>query len=610
MKNYDCIIIGSGAAGYNAADSLFSFGVKNIALITENRLSGTSRNTGSDKQTYYKISLCSPEKDSVYDMAESYLGGGSMDGDVALTESANSARCFYKLIELGVDFPENEYGEFVGYKTDHDPKRRATSVGPYTSKLMTEALERAVQKKGVEIIEGRRAVKLAVKDNAVAGIIALDIKSGAFEKYAADSVILATGGPAGVYENSVYPHCHTGSSSLAAEAGASFSNLGEWQYGIASEGFRWNLSGTYQQALPRYVSAGNDGEREFLGGYMQNVQDNVFLKGYQWPFSAEKIDGSSAVDLAVFNEIYGKKRTVSMDFTRNSYCGEEGLSEEAKSYLSKSGFKGATPYERLVSVNPEAAEVYRKNGLDLQRDKIPVNVCAQHCNGGVEIDCNYMSSVAGLYAAGEAAGVFGVQRPGGSALNSCMVSSMRAARHISLRKRHAFSVGEKEKILAGALAETENFAAGLKHGGIKNFRGECRKFFSENFSFVRDIGKMEKGVKILKSRLRLYPEENGAADLLSAFVDYDMLIMQNMIAAAMLYSARRAGSRGSCVAIEGGAIVGENTVCRKKVFQTRLIGGVGGDIICSERPVRPVPDADEWFESVWRKHKELKGEKL
>ena len=56
-------------------------------------------------------------------------------------------QCFLKLVELGVPFPRNRYGEYIGYKTDHDLRRRATSVGPYTSKQMTECLEAAVQAK-------------------------------------------------------------------------------------------------------------------------------------------------------------------------------------------------------------------------------------------------------------------------------------------------------------------------------------------------------------------------------------------------------------------------------------------------------------------------------
>ena len=51
---YNTIIVGTGAAGLNAAVTLHKLGQKNIALITEGRYMGTSRNTGSDKQTYYK----------------------------------------------------------------------------------------------------------------------------------------------------------------------------------------------------------------------------------------------------------------------------------------------------------------------------------------------------------------------------------------------------------------------------------------------------------------------------------------------------------------------------------------------------------------------------
>ena len=56
--HYHTLIIGTGCAGYNAADRLYDLGVRDIAIITEGRTTGTSRNTGSDKQTYYKLSLC------------------------------------------------------------------------------------------------------------------------------------------------------------------------------------------------------------------------------------------------------------------------------------------------------------------------------------------------------------------------------------------------------------------------------------------------------------------------------------------------------------------------------------------------------------------------
>ena len=148
-KRYNTLIIGTGCAGYNAADRLYSLGVKDIAIVTEGIYMGTSRNTGSDKQTYYKLTLCGGEGDSVRLMADTLYSGGAVMGEHALCEAAYSVRCFMHLVELGVPFPTNEFGEYAGYKTDHDPRSRASSCGPLTSKFMTEALEKAVLEKGI-----------------------------------------------------------------------------------------------------------------------------------------------------------------------------------------------------------------------------------------------------------------------------------------------------------------------------------------------------------------------------------------------------------------------------------------------------------------------------
>ena len=92
------IVIGSGAAGLSAALRLWELGEKDTAVITEGMNSGTSRNTGSDKQTYYKLSLSGGDPDSILDVAEDIYGGGAVDGDTALVEAAYSARCFFKLV--------------------------------------------------------------------------------------------------------------------------------------------------------------------------------------------------------------------------------------------------------------------------------------------------------------------------------------------------------------------------------------------------------------------------------------------------------------------------------------------------------------------------------
>ena len=51
------LIVGTGAAGYGAAVRLHQYGERDLAILAEEVKAGTSRNTGSDKQTYYKLSL-------------------------------------------------------------------------------------------------------------------------------------------------------------------------------------------------------------------------------------------------------------------------------------------------------------------------------------------------------------------------------------------------------------------------------------------------------------------------------------------------------------------------------------------------------------------------
>ena len=102
MREITCLtaVVGSGCAGLNAADWLAALGAEDVLLVTENMRYGTSRNTGSDKQTYYKLSLAGGESDSVEDMART-LHREDVDGDLALCEAAGSAQGFFKLVQLG-----------------------------------------------------------------------------------------------------------------------------------------------------------------------------------------------------------------------------------------------------------------------------------------------------------------------------------------------------------------------------------------------------------------------------------------------------------------------------------------------------------------------------
>ncbi|MGN0994820.1 MAG: FAD-binding protein [Butyricicoccus sp.] len=623
----DALVIGSGCAGFNAADWLYDLGRRDIAILTEGVNMGTSRNTGSDKQTYYKLSLSGDELDSVAEMARTLASGGSVHRDTARIEAACSTRCFMKLANLGVPFPVNACGEYVGYKTDHDPRQRATSAGPLTSRLMTEALERSVRRKGIRIFDRMLAARLLVEDGEIFGLIAVDLtRTGepdhGLTLFAAPHVILATGGPAGIYADSVYPCGHTGMSGLALEAGAEAANLEQWQYGLASIDFRWNVSGTYQQVLPRYISVDEKGvEREFLPDYFNSPQealDAVFLKGYQWPFDVRKLEGSSRIDLIVHHETADLGRRVYLDFRTDPIGLDEkfsGLSGETYRYLANSNALLPTPLARLERMNPDAIALYRAHGIDLAREPLRIAVCSQHCNGGIAVDGDWQTCVRGLYVAGEAAGTFGVYRPGGSALNSTQVGSMRAAEHIACTTdpapfdADAFAARAGREAapwigkLSGCLDRADAASADWK------LRGRMQRAMSDKAALLRDPDAMralrDEILDVLSGFWERYTPA-GAGGVLHLLKTRDMLLTQAAVLDAMLLSAGARSSRGA------------GLVCSPDGEPLSVLPGLryaapaaGGDdeILCTRfgeggvsssfAPVRPEPAPQDWFETVW-----------
>ena len=620
--SYDAIVIGTGAAGYNAACRIAQDGRKSVCIVTENVNFGTSRNTGSDKQTYYKLGLGGSSPDSVRQMAADLFAGGSVDGDNALCEAALSTRCFLNLAELGVPFPQNRYGEYVGYKTDHDPYARATSAGPLTSKFMTEALQKQAEKLDIPVYDKMLAVEILKDEHGVCGLLCLDLNSeNEYRIFRCAHIILATGGPAGIYADSVYPACHTGSTGLALAAGASLQNMTEWQYGLASTAPRWNVSGTYMQVLPRFVSVDENGtECEFLLDYFQDPYEAlsaVFLKGYQWPFDSRKVlTGSSVIDLLVYRETVLHGRKVYLDYRTNPFGLSEldftKLSAEAYEYLYKADACFGTPIERLSKMNTPAIELYRSKGVELATDLLEIALCAQHNNGGIAVDLWWQTNISGLYAAGECAGTHGISRPGGSALNAGQVGSLRAAQHISASRRPLPSDDRFRQIASTALQKHQRLCLNWQNNSLNadTLTLAARRRMSDCGAAIRNVKAMEAAVCEIQLLLNDF-QVGGLAE--SVYKLRDLLLTQLATLTAMIdYAKVTDGTRGSSLLYDASGDLREGL---DELFRFHAESGQAGNNIqqvaltpqgCKTfwRPVRPMPADDDVFETVWRRYRE------
>jgi succinate dehydrogenase/fumarate reductase flavoprotein subunit len=662
FHRYNTVIVGAGAAAMNCAVHLCEFmtqkGIANpkerIAVVTAGLGLGASRMSGSDKQTYYKIGTSPDIADSAEEFAKSLTAAGCCHGDSALIEAIGSLREFYHLVQAGVPFPTDSAGTFIGYKTDHDPYERATSAGPKTSRFMSQCLQKQLERYGVEIYDRQELAHLLTTGSGeaklITGVVTVDKKkvdesNYAINVYLGANIILAAGGPGEMFKTTVYPKGQLGIHGLAFKAGLIGANLTESQFGLASIKFRWNVSGTYMQAVPRIFSTDADSkdEKEFLTDFfpsMSKMATDIFLKGYQWPFDPQRIENlqSSLVDILVFNETQQGRR-VYMDFLKNP-VGSDSMDEfdinelkpEAREYLQKAGALQKTPIERLAHMNTPAIEIYKENSINLYTEPLEIAVCAQHNNGGFAVNKWWESNIPQTFIIGEMAGTHGVKRPGGSALNAGQTGGLRAAEYIvnvcdCELPDYSDKQTEIDRQLSDLVAGFEQYqsSSGLNP---EEALEEIRSRMTASGGHIRELNDAQKA---LKEAVELYKNiqqkgfnsQNTRSLITSIQAEHLALASVGYLKAVVELLKQGSGSRGSHLVLAADGIEihpdvidkatnkplkfkPENQSLRNSILQIEYDQSSPDMFQSSTIELRPAPTERKAFEPAWMDYREGK----
>ena len=563
------IVLGSGAAGLRAAVEMTRRGI-DVAVLTQSAWGGTSACSGSDKQTLHTANTAD-RGDNYRAMARAIRAGGAMDEDTAYIEAVGSGRAMASLQYLGLPLPQDAYGGTLRYQTDHDETGRATSCGPRTSRLMVKVLAEEAIRLSVAIFNQTTGVRIIKGADGPDGILTVRAKDRAeanpwgLALFRAPVIVLAAGGPGELYRDSVFPNGCFGALGLALEAGLDLVNLTESQFGIGTrrEGFPWNLSGTYVQAMPHIYSVDEEGtEHAFLAAYYRTTQElasNIFRKGYQWPFHASRMldFGSSLVDLAIYRE--GELgRRVFMDFNRNPLPvpGDQPFSlsrldADVSDYLTTAGAVQDRPIDRLRHMNPLSIELYHRYKIDIAAEPLEFAVNNQHMNGGIAVDIWGRSSRPGIYAVGEAAGTHGVTRPGGSALNAGQVFGTRVAEHIAATGRARRPEGAVPVAdLARAVARIGTIANPKSALKINDVKREVQARMSERaglFCTPSGVAGALTEARALNAEIRGQGIAPGRAAELGRVVQWQQmaLVSEAVLTALDFYISHGGGSRGA-----------------------------------------------------------------
>ncbi len=384
----DFLVIGSGLSGLLFALKVAKHGT--VHIITKARLSDSStvRAQGG-------IAAVVSSEDSIEAHIQDTLrvGDGLCHRDVVESIVRAGPDRIRELTELGVNFCREEAsGEYeLGLEGGHS-KRRVLHVKDHTGEDIELAMIKHIEEaSNITVFENHMAVNLYSQNNRVYGAYILDANTGGIECFKAKVTVLATGGAGRVFLYTSNPDVATGDGiAMAFRVGASVMNLEMVQFHptllfhpkIRSFLISEALRGEGARLL------GPDGKR-FMSDYHEDAE----------------LAPRDVVARAIDHEL---KKT-----------GADHV------WLDISFRDAGYIKERF----PQIYETCLKAGIDITREPIPVVPAAHYMMGGVRVDINGKTDVAGLYAIGEVActGFHGANRLASNSLLEATVLAHNAS---------------------------------------------------------------------------------------------------------------------------------------------------------------------------------------
>lgn len=394
---FDAIVVGSGAAGLTAALELAP---ARVAVLTKGRL-GLD---GSSAAAQGGIAAAVGRGDTPTLHAADTLAAGAGLNDPAMVEllTQEGPGRVMRLLALGAAFDRRPCGALsFGREAAHGRRRVLHARGDATGAEVMRTLAReAARADHVTVFEETFAWDLTVAanpggphSNRVTGLTAVGPR-GERLLLRAPAVVLATGGLGRLYSRTTNPPEVTGDGlALAGRAGARLLDVEMVQFHPTA------LAAPGADPLPLLTEA---------------------LRGE----GAVLVDGAGRRFLA---DEHPEAELAPRDVVARAI--RRRLEEGDTVYLDARESVGAAFPERF----PTVFELCRRHGLDPRRQPIPVSPAAHYHMGGVAADAWGRTTVAGLWACGEAAanGVHGANRLASNSLLEALVFGARVARSVA-----------------------------------------------------------------------------------------------------------------------------------------------------------------------------------
>jgi succinate dehydrogenase / fumarate reductase flavoprotein subunit len=464
---HDIVIVGAGMAGLRAAIAAAEFDRKLDVAVLSKVYPVRSHSVCAQGGTAAMLG-----RGDSYDLhAWDTVKGADFlaDQDVVEFFVKQSPREIFALDHWGLPWSRTEDGKINQRPFGGHSFPRACFAADMTGFHEMQTLDaKAKTYANIKFYDEWFATSLLVDDNVVAGLTAIELKTGELAIFRSKAVIMATGGYARVYEFTTFSHTATGDGmTMAYRAGVPLKDM---------EFIQFHPTGMVPSGI--LITGGARGE----GGYLVNAEGERFMKRY----APEKMELAP-------RDIVARAETTEIQEGR----GLEGpygpyIALDLR-HLGKEKINERLPLIRDVAI--------KLSGVDPVDEPIPIKPAAHYSMGGIDANIKTETTVSGFYATGECAclNVHGANRLGTNSTADCLVfgfvSGEEAAKHVLSRSLREIS---REKVLAEEKRVFDEVAGNEGDERVPIIRDELRQIMSGKVWVFRKGDELENALKELR----------------------------------------------------------------------------------------------------------------
>jgi succinate dehydrogenase/fumarate reductase flavoprotein subunit len=399
VREYDVVCIGAGGAGVTAAITAAATGARVLLIAKEPIGYGNTRISVGVVASCGILSTDTP--DVLYD--DLVVGGEHLNNPKLARVMAEEAALAPAIAErAGALFARDDEGGVSravavragGHRYHRSVKAHGKGIG------LGQALRAAAARSPIDVLEETLTVELLRDGARIAGLVAWDLAAGEPIVVRASAVILASGGLGWMY----YPHTDcmrsaTGDGyALGLEAGAELIDMEQVQFLPFSCTRPTSMIGIFL------------GEPSFAG------PEGRLLDGH----GRELLTGVDRMTRAQVSSV------IALELRKGNGTKDGGMLLDLRPNLATPGGRAAWQYLKDIGLLDIAKRAYGPKAYSWEEPWEVAPTVHFHM-GGLRIDEHGATNVAGLYAAGEAAGgVHGACRLGSVALAELFVFGRRA----------------------------------------------------------------------------------------------------------------------------------------------------------------------------------------